>query len=225
MDASTDRYGAKSVLMDLDGTLADTATDMIAALNRLCAEQGRPALDYQRARPRVSKGARALIRFAFGESLDEAAETDLTTRFLEHYAKTRCQNSVLFDGMTELIEHLNEQHLPWGIVTNKPSRFTTVVVRTLLMPHPPHCVISGDTLEHCKPHPAPLLEAAKQINMSAEHCLFLGDDIRDMQAARAAGMTGIIATFGYIEPGTDLADWDADGTIDHPMELTPWLAT
>lgn len=215
----------QGVLMDLDGTLADTARDIIPALNALCREEGRALLDYDLARNCVSQGARAMIRLAFGECLEEEPEERLTARLLELYAEAPCRETVLFDGMPELLDFLAQNHTPWGVVTNKAGHLANAVVEALDFPTPPACLIGGDALPQRKPSPEPLWEAARRMNVDARHCLYLGDDPRDMQAARAAGMTGVIAAFGYIRPGTDLASWEGDAAIRHPTELKSFLAS
>ena len=209
----------QAVLMDLDGTLADTARDLVPVLNALCLEEGRPPIDYDVARNCVSQGARALIRLAFGDGLGDGQEERLVARLLELYAETPCRETVLFDGMTDLLEFLARNGTPWGVVTNKTGNLAGAILDTMDFPIPPACLVSGDTLPRRKPHPEPLWEAARRIDVDARHCLYLGDDPRDMQAARAAGMTGVIAAFGYIRPETDLASWEGDATIQHPAEL------
>ena len=209
----------KGVLMDLDGTLADTARDLVPVLNALCQEENRPPIDYDVARNCVSQGARALIRLAFGNSLSDGQEERLVARLLELYAETPCRETVLFDGMTDLLEFLARNGTPWGVVTNKSGNLAEAIIETMDFPSPPACLVSGDTLRRRKPHPEPLWEAARRMDVDARHCLYLGDDPRDMQAARAAGMTGVIAAFGYIRPETDLSSWEGDATIQHPAEL------
>ncbi len=209
----------QAVLMDLDGTLADTARDLVPVLNALCLEEDRPPIDYDVARNCVSQGARALIRLAFGDGLSDGQEERLVARLLELYAETPCRETVLFDGMTDLLEFLARNGTPWGVVTNKTGNLAGAIIDTMDFPVPPACLVSGDTLPRRKPHPEPLWEAARRIDVDARHCLYLGDDPRDMQAARAAGMTGVIAAFGYIRPETDLASWEGDATIQHPAEL------
>ena len=184
--------------MDLDGTLADTARDIIPLLNTLCEEENHPPVDYGTARNRVSQGARAMVRFAFGDSLSDEKEERLVARLLELYAEAPCRETVLFDGMTDLLEFLDRNGTPWGVVTNKAGYLAAAVLDAIDFPTPPACLIGGDTLPQRKPSPEPLWEAARRIDVDAQHCLFLGDDPRDMQAARAAGMTGVIAAFGYI---------------------------
>ena len=205
--------------MDLDGTLADTARDIVPLLNTLCLEEGQAPVDYGIARNCVSQGARGLIRMAFGEALGDKRERRLVARLLELYTETPCRETVLFDGMTDLIEFLAQNRTPWGVVTNKSENLAIAVLDAMDFPTSPACLIGGDTLPLRKPHPDPLWEAARRINVDARHCLYLGDDPRDMQAARAAGMTAVIAAFGYIPPEADFSTWESDATIRHPAEL------
>ena len=209
--------------MDLDGTLADTARDIIPIVNTICHEENRPPLDYTRGRDHVSQGARAIVRAAFGADLDTAREQQLTDRFLQRYAATPCRETVLFDGMTELIETFTRARVAWGVVTNKAGHLASAILAALDFPMRPGCLVAGDTLAQRKPDPEPLHEAARRLGVASEACLYLGDDPRDMQAARAAGMLGVIAAFGYIPPGTDLSTWQGDARIDHPSELTAFL--
>lgn len=213
----------QGVLMDLDGTLADTARDVIPVLNALCREQNHPPVDYGVARNCISQGARALVRLAFGDDLGDGPEERLVARLLELYAEAPCRETVLFDGMAELLEFLARNGTPWGVVTNKSGKLAAAILEAMDFPAPPACLVSGDSLPKRKPHPEPLWEAARRMDVDARHCLYLGDDPRDMQAARAAGMTGVIAAFGYIRPGTDLSRWEGDATIRHPAELKALL--
>ena len=209
--------------MDLDGTLADTACDIVPALNALCREQDRPPVAFAQARNHISQGARALVRRFFATAADSAAEDRLVARLLEIYSAAPCRHTRLFDGMPELLEDFKRRCLPWGVVTNKTESLARPIIAALDFPLAPGCLIGRDTLAHCKPHPEPLHEAARRLDVPAAHCLYLGDDPRDMQAAHAAGMTGIVAAFGYIAPGTDITTWQGDGAIRNPLELRDWL--
>ena len=213
----------QAVLMDLDGTLADTAHDIVPALNALCREQDRPSVAFEQARNHISQGARALIRLVFETEPDSDEEERLTARLLEIYSAAPCKDTRLFDGMPELLEYFRKRGLPWGVVTNKSESLARPILEALEFPHAPGCLIGRDTLARCKPHPEPLHEAARRLGVPAARCVYLGDDPRDMQAARAAGMTGIVAAFGYILPGTDVSAWDGDGAIRNPLELRTWL--
>ncbi|WP_184040842.1 phosphoglycolate phosphatase [Chitinivorax tropicus] len=209
----------QAVLFDLDGTLADTAADLGAALNRLLAEEGMPPVAYDKIRPIASHGARGLIELGFGVQKHDPAFEDYRRRFLDHYETSFADLTTLFDGVNPLLEGLAARGLKWGIVTNKPMRFTDRLVPALPWAIPPGVVVSGDTVGVPKPDPAPMLHAANTLGVPPETCLYLGDAERDVAAARAAGMRAIIASYGYIADTDQPDTWGADGFIDHPEEL------
>lgn len=207
----------RAILFDLDGTLADTAPDLAEAVNQLRVERGLPPAPYETLRPAASAGARGLIAAAFGILPDDADYEELRDGFLLHYEAGLAVKSRLFDGIAELLDRLEHLGLRWGIVTNKASRFTNVLVPQIGLGHA-RCVVSGDTTAYSKPHPAPLLEAAERLLLSPEQCWYVGDDLRDIQAGRAAGMPTVAAAWGYCghaEPST----WEADLLLRHPTEL------
>lgn len=213
---------SRAVLFDLDGTFADTAPDLAAAVNRLRREQGEDPLPLERLRPFASAGARGLVHAAFGVKPEDSEYAALREAFLEFYRERTCVETRLFPGIPELLRELAARSIPWGLVTNKAARFTDRIVATLRVK--PHCVVSGDSTPHLKPHPAPLLLAAEQLRVAAANCLYLGDDLRDMNAARAAGMRPIAVDWGYHHPeqggpGT----WNADAIIAHPKDLISHL--
>ncbi|HKO87757.1 MAG TPA: HAD-IA family hydrolase, partial [Burkholderiales bacterium] len=178
----------KAVLFDLDGTLADTAPDLAGALNILLREQGAPLIEFEKARPLTSIGARGMIKAGLGiEPLHPEFET-LRDRYLQIYRDNICIDTRLFDGVPELLTALEAQKIAWGIVTNKHERFTAPLLKALQLDIRAACVVCGDTTAHAKPHPDPLLHAAKLIGVAPRDCLYVGDDVRDIQAARAAGM-------------------------------------
>lgn len=209
-------------LFDLDGTLVDTAPDLAAALNRVRASHGLAALPLETLRPMASHGARGLLQAGMDVSPEDPRFESLKAAFLDFYEQDIDRQSRLFDGVAELIDRLHSRGLPWGIVTNKHSRFTERLVPRLPWPAPPQCVISGDTAAHPKPAPDPLLLAAQRLGVPAERCAYVGDDLRDMQAARAAGMSAIAASYGYCGC-TDPLQWPADAVIDHPLEICDLL--
>ena len=175
---------SRAVLFDFDGTLADTAPDLAAAVNRMCVEQGLEPLPIERLRPFASAGARGLVHAAFGIKPGDGEYAALRETFLEYYAERVCDKTRLFPGIAELLARLRERRIAWGIVTNKATRFTERIVAGLKLE--PDCVACGDTTAHLKPHPAPLLHAAQQIKVSPENCMYLGDDLRDIRAMRDA---------------------------------------
>lgn len=207
----------RAILFDLDGTLADTAPDLAEAVNQLRAEHGLTPAPYEQLRPVASAGARGLIGVAFGVKPDDASYEELRVRFLNLYASKLAVKSTLFDGVPDLLARLEEQGLQWGIVTNKASRFTDPLAPQIGLGHA-GCIVSGDTTGHAKPHPAPLLEAANRLQLAPQECWYVGDDLRDIQAGRAAGMQTIAAAWGYcghVEPQS----WEADALLDTPLQL------
>lgn len=207
----------RAILFDLDGTLADTAPDLAAAINRLRMERGVPATPYALLRPAASAGARGLIGVAFGLHPGDEGYEELRIDFLNNYAAALAIESCLFDGIPLLLKNLSEYGIAWGIVTNKAARFTDVLVQQIGL-QDAACVISGDTTPHSKPHPAPLLEAARRLALSPQHCWYVGDDLRDIESGRAAGMHTLAATWGYCGH-SDPKTWNADMLIDSPLDM------
>jgi phosphoglycolate phosphatase len=214
--------GTKAVLFDLDGTFADTAADLAAAMNRLREEQGLEPLPVERMRPFASAGARGMIAASFGLKPGHAEYEALRTAFLELYEERPCVDTKLFPGVADLLDELEGRRIAWGIVTNKALRFTERILETLEVE--PACVVGGDSTPHLKPHPAPLLLAAERLNIFPEKCCYLGDDLRDIQAARAAGMRPIAVSWGYHHPDSGHPEtWQADAIIDAPLGLLDHL--
>jgi len=212
-----------AVLFDLDGTLADTAPDLGGALNRLRVECGLQPLPAEVLRPHTSAGARGLISAGFGITPDDERYSALATRFLTLYESALCVDTILFDGMHEVLAQLEDAGLPWGVVTNKAARFTLPLMRELGLNERAASIVSGDSVAVAKPDPAGLRLAAMQMEVDPLRCLYVGDDERDIQAARAAGMRSVAAAFGYLGNGRHYLDWGADHVIDHPMELLALL--
>lgn len=212
-----------AILFDLDGTLLDTAPDMVGALNQLRSEHGNEPLPYGLARAHVSNGALGLLRIGFPEVTPVAGDP-LHRRFLEIYAARLIEESALFSGMAAVLDALDEQRLPWGVVTNKPRQFTEPLLAALRLLERTGCVVSGDSLPERKPHPRPLLFALDRLGVRACEAVYVGDAPRDIDAGRAAGMGTIAARYGYIEPEQDPARWGADHVIDRPEELLALLA-
>jgi 2-phosphoglycolate phosphatase len=213
----------RTVLFDLDGTLLDTAPDLTYALNQVLREASRPALPLAALRPLVSHGAKALIRYAFGlEPGDPGFETR-RERLLEVYRANLARETRPFPGILEVLDILEARGLNWGVVTNKPSWLTEPLLAALALLDRAACVVSGDTAEHAKPHPAPMLLACRQAGSQAFECLYIGDAQRDIEAGRNAGMRTLIAGFGYVPPDIDIKVWNADGIIARPQEILAWL--
>ena len=210
------------MLFDLDGTLADTAPDLADAVNRMLVEQGHEPLPLERLRPFASAGARGLLHAALGIKPDDAEYAALRETFLEYYAENVCRHTKLFPGIAELLRELRGRDVPWGIVTNKATRFTERIVLELALK--PDAVACGDTTPHLKPHPASLLHAAGQLNLPPGSCFYLGDDLRDMKAAQAAGARPIAVEWGYHHPDHGGPNtWEAAAVLTHPLELLSHL--
>jgi len=213
----------EAVLFDLDGTFADTAPDLGAALNHVRSLHKLPPLPIETTRLQASHGSAGLIKLGFNVSPDSAKFPALRDALLAHYSANICAHTTLFSGMAELINTLEQRGLPWGIVTNKPHRFTLPLMQALGYAERAACLVSGDTCAHAKPHPEPLLHAARSMGVAPQNCLYLGDDKRDMEAGKAAGMKTLIALFGYIDPEADLVSWQANASIAAPMDLLAHL--
>jgi phosphoglycolate phosphatase len=211
----------RALLFDLDGTLADTAPDLAGALNRMRSKRGLAPTPYELLRPVASAGARGLIGAAFGLQPGDDGYEELRIEFLNNYAEALVVKSGLFEGISTLLQTLTERGLPWGIVTNKAARFTDLLVPLIGLSEA-GCVVSGDTTAHAKPHPEPLLEAARRLSLPPHQCWYVGDDLRDIQAGRAADMPTIAAAWGYCgnaEPVT----WEADAIAATPAHILELL--
>ena len=211
---------SKAVLFDFDGTLADTAADLSRALNRLRSTRGLAELALEQLRPHASAGARGLIGAGLGIAPEDARYRALREAFLEHYENEICVDTRLFPGMLELLAALEARQLRWGIVTNKSTHLTRLLVQALGLEARVACVVCGDTTPHLKPNPAPLLHAARELALAPRECVYLGDDLRDMQAARSAGMRAMAVAWGY---GGGMHEWNADAVVDRPQDLIEWL--
>jgi phosphoglycolate phosphatase len=215
----------RTVLFDLDGTLADTAPDLARVLNELLVEEGRQPLPFETIRPEVSHGSPGLLKLGFGVTSSSPDYARLRERLLELYASDVCRDTRLFPGMHEVLAGLEARGLNWGIVTNKPAFLTDPLVQKLAFRNPPVSVVSGDTTTNRKPHPEPMLLACTQAGSQPSQCLYVGDARRDIEAGRAAGMPTLVALFGYIGAHETPASWDADGMIRSPRDILDWLDT
>lgn len=213
----------EALLLDLDGTLLDTAPDMGGALNRLRAEHGLEPLPAASIRPVVSHGAVRLVSLGFPEA-SGAEHERLRLRFLDLYAAHLAEGTRLFLGFETLLAALEDCDMPWGIVTNKPGWLTEPLLEALGLGRRAACAVSGDTVAERKPHPLPLLHAAGLIGVAAERCLYVGDAERDIQAGRAAGMTTVVAAYGYLSAEDEPSRWLPDGIVESPGELLTWVA-
>jgi phosphoglycolate phosphatase len=212
----------KAVLFDLDGTLLDTAGDMMEALNKLRAEENRQALPYEAVRCQVSHGGHALVRLGFGELPADEHEA-MRMRLLNIYRKQLAKHTCLFEGGGEMLTELERRGLQWGIVTNKPAWLTDPLLVEVKLDKRARAVVSGDTLSERKPHPLPLLHAARTMGVDPAHCVYVGDAERDMQAAKAAGMFALVAGFGYLGDDDRADTWFSHGWLHTPLELINWL--
>ena len=211
----------RAILFDLDGTLADTAPDLAAAVNFLRTERGLAPTPYALLRPTASAGARGMIGAAFGLTPADAGYEALRLQWFERYQGAMAVHSTLFGGVPELLDGITAAGLAWGIVTNKPARFTDPLVPQIGLAHA-GCVVSGDTTAHAKPHPAPLLEGAHRLGIAPQHCWYVGDDLRDIEAGRAAGMRTVACAWGYCGAEAPRA-WGADFLLDTPADLLSML--
>jgi phosphoglycolate phosphatase len=213
----------KSVFFDLDGTLADTAPDLAAAANKMLIDRQMPPLPMQVMRHLASSGARGMIHAAFGVGIDDPRFETLKEEFLSNYEQAIHVHTALFPGMDELLNLLDEHLIPWGIVTNKHERFTLPLVKSLGLDQRTNAIVSGDTTPFAKPHPAPILLAVSQKQVDASSAVYIGDDLRDIQAGKAAGMKTIAAAYGYCGDHQPPHSWDADYIVDEPKDLTSIL--
>ncbi len=213
----------QAVLFDLDGTLADTALDLGGALNTLLARHGLPEKSMDEIRTQASHGAAGLIKLGAGITPDHPDYARWRTEYLDEYDSRYAQDTTLFGGVNELIAELGKRGIKWGIITNKPMRFTNKLVPKLGFITPPAVVVSGDTCGEPKPSVKPMLYACGQIHANPQHTLYVGDAERDIQAGHNAGMKTVLAEWGYISDEDDTDSWQPDYRIATPIELTGCL--
>ncbi|MEO7105432.1 MAG: HAD-IA family hydrolase [Rhodoferax sp.] len=214
-----------AVLFDLDGTLIDSAPDLGAAADQMRVARGMPSLPLALYRPMAGAGARGMLGVAFGITVDAPGYEDMREEFFSNYSACMTERTVMFDGVQEMIAHLERQQLPWGVVTNKSSRFTDPLTRAMPLFANAGAIVSGDTTPHAKPHPAPLLEAASRLGVPADKCVYVGDDERDIVAGLAAGMKTVAATYGYLGKKTEIQAWGAHAEINSPLALLQLLVS
>jgi len=213
----------RAVLFDLDGTLIDSAPDLAGAANDLRQAQGLPPLPFERLRPMVGAGARGMVGAAFAVAPGDDGFEALRDGFLQRYEQRLLQATRVFEAMEPVLEALTAASLPWGIVTNKAARFAEPVVRGLGLDRRAATLVCGDTTPFAKPHPAPLHEAARRLGRAPQECIYVGDDLRDVQAGRAAGMPALAAAWGYLGQGEAVEAWGADAVLAEPAALLNWL--
>jgi len=215
--------GVRAVLFDLDGTLIDSAPDLGAAVDGMRVRRGLPGLALDCYRSHAGSGARGMLQVAFGVSPDHGDYPALKEEFFEAYDGCLTQRTQAFAGVDELLGALVARGLPWGVVTNKSQRFAIPITRSMEVFSSAAVMICGDTTPHTKPHPEPLFEAARRLGVAPQHCIYIGDDERDILAGKAAGMATVAARYGYLGHGADVSTWRADAEISSPTELLKLL--
>lgn len=216
------QFQLKAVLFDLDGTLIDTAADFIRIIQAMCQQQQRPIVDAELIRSQVSEGARAMVHLVFPElALDSAELLQYRQQFLDEYAKQICVDTTLFAGMDDFLKTLEQKHIAWGIVTNKPRALTEALLDALDLMQRCSVVVCPDDVKHTKPDPEPMFLACQQLDIDANQCIYVGDHPRDIDAGRAAGMPTVLASYGYLplDRRDDLASWQADYIVHDVAEL------
>ncbi|MFN9279368.1 MAG: HAD family hydrolase [Betaproteobacteria bacterium] len=217
------KRSVQTVLFDLDGTLVDSAPDLAGAANELRQEHGHPALPYESLRPMVGAGARGMVGLAFGVKPGDAGYEDLKARFLALYAQRLLRSTTVFEGVWPLLDRLEQHGLGWGIVTNKAYHLALAVSEGVGLHPRAGVLIGGDSTPFAKPHPEPLLEACRRLQADPTTCAYVGDDLRDIQAGRAAGMATLAAGWGYLGQGEPVHEWGADSLLEQPQGLLHWL--
>jgi 2-phosphoglycolate phosphatase len=212
----------RAVLFDLDGTFADTAPDLAYALNVMRASRGLASCALEATRPVTSTGARGLLRVGFGMTPEDTDYLEMRAEFLEIYAQNLCRETSLFEGMARLLTALDDRRVRWGIVTNKAEYLAKPLIEKLGLGARCACVVGGDTAPRMKPHPDPLYAAARLLDIEPAACVYVGDDRRDIEAGRAAGMKTIAVRYGYLNGG-EPDSWDADAIVDCPEDVLKHL--
>lgn len=213
----------RAVLFDLDGTLIDSAPDLGAAADKMRTDRGLQSLPLERYRPMAGAGARGMLGEAFGITPEHPEFMAYREEFFANYQACMTQRTQVFAGVAELVQHLVRHGLAWGVVTNKSARFTEPLTQAMPLFASARAVVSGDTTPHAKPHPAPLLEAATRLGLEPGHCVYVGDDERDIIAGLAAGMGTVAATYGYLGSKADVRQWGAHAEINFPLDLLQLL--
>lgn len=214
----------RAVLFDLDGTLIDSAPDLGAAADQMRLDRGLPSLSLESYRPVAGAGARGMLKVAFDLTPEHPEFSGMREEFFSNYEARMTQTTYAFDGVEELIEKILRRGFLWGVVTNKSQRFTNPLTKSMPMFASAGAIVSGDSTPHSKPHPAPLLEAATRLKCDPAHCIYVGDDVRDIIAGTAAGMGTVAAAYGYLGDITDTSQWGAHVAIKSPLELLKWLS-
>lgn len=214
----------QAVLFDLDGTLIDSAPDLGAAADKMRTDRGLPSLPLETYRPLAGAGARGMLKLAFEMTPEHPDFAAMREEFFANYEASLTARTYAFDGVDELIAQLHQQNRLWGVVTNKMARFTDPLTQQMPLFATARAIVSGDTTPHAKPHPEPLFEAARRLQLSPQQCLYVGDDERDIVAGRAAGMPTVAAHYGYLGEKVDVSSWGADFHIHTPLALLDLFA-
>lgn len=216
-------HNVSGVLFDLDGTLIDSAPDLGAAANQMRVRRGMASLPLELYRPLCGAGARGMLEIAFAMGPDHTDFEAMREEFFSNYERCLTERTFAFDGVAKLIAALQARGIAWGVVTNKSQRFALPLTAGMPLFASAGAIVSGDTTPHAKPHPAPLLEAARRMGLNPAHCLYVGDDERDIVAGHAAGMRTVAATYGYLGSRSDVAAWNAHAQINSPLALLQLL--
>lgn len=215
-------FKLECVLFDLDGTLVDTAPDLIACLNQALSLHGHPQVDYAQVKPLISWGAMPMIRHALTD-VDNATYELILNSMLTQYQNNIALHSRFFEGIEDVLSRIEALGLKWGVVTNKRQRFTNPLMDAMNLSHRAACIVSGDTTANSKPHPEPMLFACQQAGVQPRHCLYVGDAEHDIVAGRQAEMTTFAALYGYLKVGDQPLTWGADELIEHPGQIIDWI--
>jgi 2-phosphoglycolate phosphatase len=220
----TGDFKLSCVLFDLDGTLVDTAPDLISSLNRALEMHGFDPVAAEIVKPFISYGAKAMIN-ATQSVLDDQLKADILETMLTHYQNNIAEHTVFFSGMADTLASIEAQGLKWGVVTNKRERFTNPLMDALKLTDRASCIVSGDTTRNSKPHPEPMLAACKQADVNPQECVYIGDALHDITAGKNAQMKTLAAVYGYINPGDTPETWGADALIESPEQISTWIAS
>mgnify|MGYP000016293999 CR=1 FL=1 len=216
-------HNVQAVLFDLDGTLIDSAPDLGAAADKMRTDRGLPSFPLDHYRPMAGAGARGMLGIAFGMTPEHPDFEAMKEEFFVNYESCMTERTRIFEGVADMVARLVAQGLPWGVVTNKSSRFTDPLTQAMDLFATAGAIVSGNTTPHAKPHPEPLFEAARRLSVDPSRCVYVGDDERDIVAGLAAGMGTVAATYGYLGQQADISRWNAHLHIDSPMGLLKFL--
>ncbi len=210
------------VLFDLDGTLVDTAPDLIACLNKALLAHGFQTVETTQVKPFISHGAKAMINHCVADA-DDAVKNSLLELMLDTYQQNIAEHSRFFSGIEEVLHKIESLGLKWGVVTNKRERFSLPLMDALNLTERAACMISGDTTANAKPHPEPMLAACQQAGVKPENCVYIGDALHDITAGKGVNMKTLAAVYGYLKAGDQPEQWGADALIEHPQQLLQWI--